>query len=80
MPGDIVARQSRMKGNETIFVSGSDINGTPAEMAAEQAGRPVGEYTEEISKVIQNDFMLLGMSYDLYTHTRTEEHKNISYK
>ncbi len=78
LPGDIVARQSRMQGNETIFVSGSDINGTPAEMAAEKAGRPVGEYTEEISRVIQKDFMLLGMSYDLYTHTRTDEHIKIT--
>jgi len=78
LPGDIVARQSRMKGQETIFVSGSDINGTPAEMAAEKVNRPVGEYTEEISRVIQKDFMLLGMSYDLYTHTRTAEHKKIT--
>jgi methionyl-tRNA synthetase len=43
LPGDIVARYHRLKGNHVLMVSGTDSHGTPVTLAADKAGRPVEE-------------------------------------
>jgi methionyl-tRNA synthetase len=39
LPADIFARYHRMKGNEVLMVSGSDMHGTPVTLKAEQEGK-----------------------------------------
>ncbi len=74
LPGDILARYYRAKGEEVLYVSGSDCNGTPIAIRAKQEGVEVNEianrYHDEFEKCFQN----LGFSYNLYTRTDTEEH------
>ena len=41
LPGDIVARYHRLKGNNVLVVSGTDSHGTPVVLAADKEGRPV---------------------------------------
>jgi methionyl-tRNA synthetase len=78
LPGDIVARYHRLKGNNVLMVSGTDSHGTPVTIAADREGRPV----EEVYKKYHNGFLDLfegyGITYDLFTTTHTENHFKVS--
>jgi methionyl-tRNA synthetase len=78
LPGDIVARYHRLKGDNVLMVSGTDSHGTPVVIAADKEGKPV----EEVYKKYHNGFLDLfrqaGISYDLFTSTHTENHFKVS--
>jgi methionyl-tRNA synthetase len=78
LPGDIVARYHRLKGNNVLMVSGTDSHGTPVTIAADKEGRPV----EEVYKNYHNGFLELfegyGITYDLFTTTHTENHFKVT--
>jgi methionyl-tRNA synthetase len=78
LPGDIVARYHRLKGDNVLMVSGTDSHGTPVVIAADKEGKPV----EEVYKKYHDDFLELfrqaGISYDLFTTTHTENHFKVS--
>ncbi|MEW6083712.1 MAG: methionine--tRNA ligase [Chloroflexota bacterium] len=78
LPGDIVARYHRLKGNKVLMVSGTDSHGTPVTLAADKEGKPV----EEVYKKYHNSFLELfqgyGITYDLFTTTHTENHFKVT--
>jgi len=78
LPGDIVARYHRLKGNNVLMVSGTDSHGTPVTLAADKEGRPV----EEVYKKYHDSFIELfkgyGITYDLFTTTHTENHFTVA--
>ena len=78
IPPDIFARYHRMKGNEVLMVSGSDAHGTPVTLTAEKRGVT----PEEVSSQYQADFLdsweRLGISYDLFTTTHTDNHAEVA--
>lgn len=75
LPGDVLARYYRLKGDRVFYVSGSDCHGTPVTIRARQEGRT----PEEISGFYHQEFVRvfdkLGFSYDLYTKTTDKAHK-----
>ena len=78
LPADIFARYHRMKGNHVLMVSGSDSHGTPISVEADQRGispREVFEHYHERFLLTQQK---IGISYDLFTHTDTENHHQIA--
>ena len=48
LPADLHARYMRARGNEVLFLCATDEHGTPAELAAAKAGKPVEEYCAEM--------------------------------
>ena len=78
LPGDIVARYHRLKGNKVLMVSGTDSHGTPVTLAADKEGKPV----EEVYKKFHNGFLEVfkgwGITYDLFTATHTENHFKVT--
>ncbi|MEN8935306.1 MAG: class I tRNA ligase family protein, partial [Planktotalea arctica] len=48
LPADLFARFQRARGNEVLFLCATDEHGTPAELAAAKAGKPVDEYCAEM--------------------------------
>lgn len=75
VPCDIFARYHRLAGNEVLMVSGSDMHGTPTMLKAEEEGKPPAEVAHFYHGVLDENLKALGISYDLYTHTETENHK-----
>ena len=73
--GDILARYHRAKGDEVIYVSGSDCHGTPITERAKQEGTSPLEICNKYHKFFVESFNKLNFSYDLYTLTETENHK-----
>jgi methionyl-tRNA synthetase len=51
LPADLYARYLRARGHEVMFICATDEHGTPAELAAAKAGKPVAEYCAEMHAV-----------------------------
>ncbi|MEN9011246.1 MAG: methionine--tRNA ligase [Yoonia sp.] len=51
LPADLYARYVRQRGHEVLFLCATDEHGTPAELAAAKAGKPVADYCAEMHDV-----------------------------
>jgi methionyl-tRNA synthetase len=61
LPADAYARFQRARGHEVLFICATDEHGTPAELAAHEAGLPIDEYCAQMH-ILQKD---LGNRFDL---------------
>jgi methionyl-tRNA synthetase len=75
LPGDTFARYHRLRGDEVLMVSGSDMHGTPTLVRAEQEGVTPLEIADRFHQINRESFEKLGFSYDLYTTTPTIVHE-----
>ncbi len=78
LPADIFARYHRLKGNRVLMVSGSDSHGTPITVEADRLGRSPRELFEHFHRRFLETQKAIGISYDLFTHTDTENHYRIA--
>jgi methionyl-tRNA synthetase len=78
LPPDIFARFQRMKGNNVLMVSGSDSHGTPITLRADAEGVSPLEVFERFHLRFLETFQQIGITYDLFTHTDTENHHRVS--
>lgn len=78
LPADIFARYHRLKGNHVLKVSGSDTHGTPIMVEADARGIPPRELFEYFHKRHLDVLQRLGLSFDLHTHTDTENHHQVA--
>ena len=78
LPADIFARYHRLKGNRVLMVSGSDSHGTPILVTADKEGSTPREVFEKYHHRFLETQKNLGISYDLFTHTDTENHHQIA--
>jgi len=74
---DIFARYHRMKGNRVLMASGSDEHGTPITLLADREGVSPQTIADRYHALFQQDIAALGLSYDLYTRTTTENHERV---
>ncbi len=64
LPADLYARYSRARGHEVMFICATDEHGTPAELAAAKAGKPVADFCADMH-VVQADLAKgFGLSFD----------------
>lgn len=75
LPGDVLARYYRAKGDTVCYVSGSDCHGTPVTIRARQENKTAEEISDSYHREFEDCFTKLGFSYDLYGKTSGEEHK-----
>lgn len=78
LPADIFARYHRLKGNRVLMVSGSDAHGTPISIEADKRGIGSRELFEHYHRRFLETQKAIGISYDLFTHTDTENHHRIA--
>jgi methionyl-tRNA synthetase len=71
---DIFARYHRVAGNRVVMVSGTDQNGTPIVVLAEQEGVTPQEIVDRYHKEYLDCWERLGISWDCYTSTGTQNH------
>ncbi|EOP77333.1 MULTISPECIES: methionine--tRNA ligase [Bacillus] len=74
LPGDILARYYRTKGENVLYVSGSDCNGTPIAIRAKQEGVTAKEIADYYHEEFERCFKELGFTYDCYTRTDAQHH------
>lgn len=78
LPADIFARYHRIAGNDVLMVSGSDANGTPITVKADELGITPREVVETYHPEILGYWESLGISFDLFTTTMTDNHHSIT--
>lgn len=75
LAGDVLARYHRACGDHVFFVSGSDCHGTPVAIRAKKEGKTPREISDFYHEEFKDCFDKLGFSYDLYTKTSDDKHK-----
>jgi methionyl-tRNA synthetase len=78
LPPDIFARYQRMAGHDVLMVSGSDAHGTPIVLKADAEGISPEEVVEKYHSLFVDGCLAMGLTFDLYTHTETENHWHIT--
>ena len=77
LPADIFARYHRTAGNRVLMVSGSDQHGAPITVRADKEGRSPQDVVDENHPVFLDTWQRLGISFDLFTTTGTENHRRV---
>jgi len=77
LPADVFARYHRLKGDDVLMVSGSDSHGTPVTLEAEKRGVSPEEVFGPYHAEFLDNFKRLGISFDLFTSTHTENHATV---
>lgn len=75
LPGDLLAKYYRGKGDNVIYVSGSDCHGTPITERAKKEGVEPYQIAEYYHTEFAKTFGRLGFEYDEYSTTMSEHHK-----
>lgn len=78
VPSDVFSRYMRMAGEDVLMVSGTDEHGTPILVQAEKEGVSAQELADRYNRVIVEDLVALGLSYDLFTRTTTRNHHDVA--
>ncbi len=69
VPSDVFSRYMRMAGHDVLMVSGTDEHGTPILVAADEEGVSARELADRNNRLLVEDLVALGLSYDLFTRT-----------
>lgn len=78
LPADMFARYKRFCGDDVLMVSGSDCHGTPITVEADKTGIAPAEVIKKYHKHDVDLFKFYGLTYNLYTKTTTENHKQVT--
>ncbi|TAF72631.1 MAG: methionine--tRNA ligase [Bacteroidetes bacterium] len=78
IPADIYARYLRSKGDDVLFVTGSDEHGVPITIKAEKEGITPQEVVDKYHKIIKDTFENFGISPDIYSRTSNPVHHETS--
>ncbi len=75
VPADIYTRYLRLKGEDVVFVGGSDEHGVPITIKAKKEGVTPQDIVDRYHKIIKDSFKGLGISFDIYSRTTSKIHE-----
>ncbi len=75
IPADIFARFMRNKGEEVLFICGSDEHGVPITLRAKKEGVTPQDVVDRYHGIIKDSFQKLGINFDIYSRTSSKTHK-----
>jgi len=74
VPADIYARYLRLKGEDVLFIGGSDEHGVPITIKARQQGVTPQDIVDKYHGIIKKSFEDFGISFDVYSRTSAPIH------
>jgi methionyl-tRNA synthetase len=74
IPADIYSRFLRIKGNDVLFICGSDEHGVPITLKAKKEGINPQDVVDKYHKIIKDSFAEFGISFDNYSRTSSKIH------
>lgn len=77
LPADVYSRFLKLKGEECIYVCGTDDYGTPITVEADKEGITPKQLTDRYYKVQQEVFKKLWVDFDIFSRTSSEEHVKV---
>ncbi len=72
---DAIARFQRLRGKQVLFATGTDENGLKVAEAAQRRGLSPQAFVDEMSGIFAQTWQKLGISYDYFIRTTTEDHR-----
>ena len=79
IPGDIYVRYLRLKGEDVVFICGSDEHGVPITIKARAQGVTPQDIVDKYHRIMKDAFTGLGINFDIYSRTTSKVHeKNAS--
>ncbi|RLJ60529.1 methionyl-tRNA synthetase [Litoreibacter meonggei] len=78
LPADLYARYNRARGAEVMFICATDEHGTPAELAAAKAGKPVAEFCAEMYEVQADIANRFGLSFDHFGRSSSPQNRKLT--
>ena len=78
LPADLYARYQRGRGNEVMFLCATDEHGTPAELAAAKADKPVADYCAEMYSIQADIANRFDLSFDHFGRSSSERNKKLT--
>ncbi len=74
VPADIYVRYLRMRGEDVLYVCGSDEHGVPITIKARQQGCTPQDIVDKYHGIIKESFTGLGINFDIYGRTSSAVH------
>ncbi len=78
VPADIYVRYLRLKGEDVLFIGGSDEHGVPITIRAKKEGITPQDVVDRYHGIIKKAFSDFGISFDIYSRTTSETHKELA--
>lgn len=78
IPADIYARYLRLKGQDVLFVGGSDEHGVPITLKAKKEGVTPQDIVDRYHTIIKQSFEDFGISFDVYSRTTSKTHHEVA--
>ena len=78
LPADVYARYLRQRGHEVLYICATDEHGTPAELAAAKAGRPVAEFCAEAHETQKAIYEGFGLTFDYFGRSSSQQNAEIT--
>jgi methionyl-tRNA synthetase len=78
LPADVYARFQRQRGHEVLYICATDEHGTPAELAAMEAGQDVGAYCAEQHAVQRRLGEAFGLSWDWFGRSSSAQNRRLT--
>ena len=78
LPADVYARFLRQEGETVLYICATDEHGTPAELAAAEAGLEVAEYCQRQHKLQADIYSRFGLSFDHFGRTSSNYHHELT--
>ncbi len=78
VPADIYVRYLRLRGQEVIFIGGSDEHGVPVTLRARKEGITPQDVVDRYHKMIKDSFARFGISFDIYSRTTSKTHNKFA--
>ncbi|MBR3855679.1 MAG: methionine--tRNA ligase [Bacteroidaceae bacterium] len=78
VPADIYVRYLRLKGEDVLFIGGSDEHGVPVTIRAKKEGITPQDVVDRYHNIIKESFEGFGISFDVYSRTTSETHKQLA--
>ncbi len=78
VPADIYVRYLRLKGEDVLFIGGSDEHGVPITIKAKKEGVTPQDIVDRYHGIIKKSFEEFGISFDIYSRTTSKTHKELA--
>ena len=78
VPADIYVRYLRLKGEDVLFIGGSDEHGVPVTIRAKKEGCTPQDVVDRYHNIIKESFEGFGISFDVYSRTTSETHHKLA--
>ncbi len=75
VPADIYVRFLRMRGEDVLYICGSDEHGVPITIKAKKEGVTPQDIVDRYHKIIKDSFTGLGINFDIYSRTSSKVHE-----